>query len=118
MTCPIKLGDAAFSWISFYVLHVNSLLLKAQCSYNLLLLAGTIWKPHHPQNARCILSILKHFIILRMLRHGRSVVIALLEKEKEIIYSNSTVRLKYKLERNDISSEVNNVSPWNNVSNK
>lgn len=45
-------------------------------------------------------------------------MIALLEKEKEIIYSNSTVRLKYKLERNDISSEVNYVSPWNNVSNK
>lgn len=53
----------------FPVLYVNSLPLEAQCCCHLYLLPGTIWKPHHSQNARCIRFILRHFIMLRMSRH-------------------------------------------------
>lgn len=119
MACPIKLGDACPFPHEVPCTLCEQSLLEAQCCYHLHLLPGTIWKPHHSQNARCICFILRHFIMLRMLRHWEDCHDCLVgerKKEKKMIYSNSSMRLKYKLEKNnDISSscsEVNYISPW------
>lgn len=69
MASPIKIGAAYLFLADLPCTDVSTPLLEAECCYYLHLLPITIWKPPHSQNARCILSILRHFIMLRMLRH-------------------------------------------------
>lgn len=114
MACSIQLGVPAFLWTMVDVLHKEDSPVRSQgCYYLHLCQAPSGNLIFRMQGAS---SILRHFILLRIPRHWRDYCNWLARKKKRLSPSNSSVKLIYKLERNnDISSscsEVNYASPW------